>query len=295
MCPAIIVKLRTFASMKTTNTAIANAPSSAMPDSCSHCSAMPAEQRERRVRDEVVEQVGAARAAAQRVGAGGGEAEQHGRAPGRAARMASTMPRNEPPIRKRLASSTMKSLPSTSTNSRPTIAGGSHCSSVESSAALAITTASSTDWPITANAAAARAQRRRGAAGRLRGALGRRRPRSAEPAARISASDQATITSHRTTASQTITDRKVVPLSPRCHRSYDWVRSVNNGVALECGAFHSADCSDDQRGGTKLRWGPTAGLVGPAHPVGDRMRCALPRSINQGGATRKERVMGWRN
>ena len=41
MCPAIIVKLRTFASMKTTNTATANSPSSAKPDSCSHWSAIP--------------------------------------------------------------------------------------------------------------------------------------------------------------------------------------------------------------------------------------------------------------
>ena len=41
MCPAIIVKLRTFASMNTTNTAIAKPPSSANPAWSIHCSAMP--------------------------------------------------------------------------------------------------------------------------------------------------------------------------------------------------------------------------------------------------------------
>ena len=41
--------------------------------------------------------------------------------------IASTSPRNEPEIRKRLASSVMKSLPITSTASRPTSSTGSHC------------------------------------------------------------------------------------------------------------------------------------------------------------------------
>jgi hypothetical protein len=129
------------------------------------------------------------------------------------------MPRNEPPMRKRLASSTMKSLPRTRTASSPTIAGGSHCSSVESSAALTITTASRIDWPITITR---RRPGRSGGAGRLAArerSSEAARARSAEPAARINASDQATITSHRTTANQTITHRKVVPFGLACHRS----------------------------------------------------------------------------
>jgi hypothetical protein len=69
--------------MKTTNTATANPPSSATPELGDAGALQPlqrdaAEQREGGVGDQVIEQVGAARPAAQRVGAGGGEAEQDG-------------------------------------------------------------------------------------------------------------------------------------------------------------------------------------------------------------------------
>ena len=84
------------------------------------------------------------------------------------------------------------------------------------------TTTSRTTRPITTmRSRCAAAAAGSDAAAAARAGLGAR-TRARAPAARMSASDQATITSHRTTASQTITDRKVVPRSPGCHRSSDW-------------------------------------------------------------------------
>jgi hypothetical protein len=58
--------------------------------------------------------------------------------------------------------------------------------------------------------------------------------RSVLPAARMSASDHATIKSHRTTASQTITERKVVPFGLVCHRTTVGF-AHDTTFALECG------------------------------------------------------------
>jgi hypothetical protein len=117
--------------------------------------------------------------------------------------IASTIPRNDPPIRKRFASSTMKSLPRISTASRPTSAPGRHCSSVESSAAATTTATSSTPCPIAT--ACRRLSLSTGSGRGERACSPRDCASSAAPAARISARDQPTMTTHSATASQTIT------------------------------------------------------------------------------------------
>ena len=279
--------------MKTTNTATANAALVGEPDS-SATEGDPAQQREGRVGDEVVEQVRPARAAARIASAAArGEADAHGRrraeqrhgqddARGTSRRSGSAWRR-----------STMKSLPSTSTNSSPTRRAAA--TAPRSRAARRLRhDGEQEDSADDHEPAAARSQRRqRGGASRRRLGAG---ARSAPPAARISASDQATIRSHRTTASQTITDRKVVPRSPGRHRYITIGLNGNTGLALECGAFHSADVQLRPRGGTKLRWGLTAGLLNPHIRSGTGCAAHARRSIQSGRtATRKERVMGWRN
>ena len=87
----------------------------------------PAEQRERRVGQEVVEQVRAAHAPAQRVHERAARGRGTAAGAGPSSAIASTRPVNEPPIRKRLASSTRMSEPSTSSaSSADELRVGSH-------------------------------------------------------------------------------------------------------------------------------------------------------------------------
>ena len=117
--------------------------------------------------------------------------------------IASTSPRNEPEMRKRLARRVRKSLPTTTTASSPTSLAGCHCSGVESSTAATIESARTAVWPITRLSSRCLPRAVYGRAGG--GSVASASARSTPPAARISASDQATITAHSATASQTIT------------------------------------------------------------------------------------------
>ena len=119
--------------------------------------------------------------------------------------IASTRPVNEPPIRKRLASSTRTSEPSTSSASSPTIFQSSHWLWSLSEAATASTTTSANACP---NAIA----RRRPANGtRPVGIRSRAGAGGSEPAAALTTeSDQTTSPSHTTNAIHTTTASKVM-------------------------------------------------------------------------------------
>ena len=130
MWPATIVKFRTFATQKTTNTRNAKPPSG--------CKGGVVDRLRARSRRAAGRTCTSPRWRAARCRGCGRGARRRCAQPspiatagaGPSSAIARTRPRNEPEIRARLVSSVRKSLPQASTASRPTSSGGFHCSAV---------------------------------------------------------------------------------------------------------------------------------------------------------------------
>ena len=172
--------------------------------------------------------------------------------------IASTIPRNDAPIRKRLALRTMKSLPSTSTRAGRRAPGGCHWSAVDSSDGAEQDDDEQRAWPTTTascggpgaagpSAGPPRAVRRAAWRSLLPGrAHQRERPRDDHQP-----QDDGQPDDHYAQGSA---------LRPRATGQMLGL-PMTPGVELECGAFHSAGCSDVPKGRFEAALGATAGFA----------------------------------